>query len=205
MADGGSWVERDAAVVWHGFTQMAAYADNFPVVVDRAEGHYLYDTDGNRYLDAISSLWVNTLGHRVPELDATRPRPDRSRRPHHDARQRQSRGGGTGRSPCSSRPGGRSALPVRGRRRQRGGASTQDCVPVLGESGRLRAHWVPRVRRRLSRRHHRRAFRGRRRLRNRAVRPTALPCVTTRRASPNPTASRARSNCWSSTQRSSRP
>ena len=70
MVDGGSWVERDAAVVWHGFTQMAAYADNSPVVVDRAEGHYLYDADGNRYLDAISSLWVNTLGHRVPELDA---------------------------------------------------------------------------------------------------------------------------------------
>jgi adenosylmethionine---8-amino-7-oxononanoate aminotransferase len=70
MADGGSWVERDAAVVWHGFTQMAAYGDNFPVIVDRAEGHYLYDVDGNRYLDAISSLWVNTLGHRVPELDA---------------------------------------------------------------------------------------------------------------------------------------
>ena len=56
--------------MWHGFTQMAAYADNAPVVVDRAEGHYVYDVDGNRYLDAISSLWVNTLGHRVPELDA---------------------------------------------------------------------------------------------------------------------------------------
>src|SRR5262245_10265811 len=70
MADGRSWVERDAAVVWHGFTQMGAYAANAPVVVDRAEGHYVYDADGNAYLDAISSLWVNTLGHRVPELDA---------------------------------------------------------------------------------------------------------------------------------------
>lgn len=63
------WVERDAARVWHGFTQMATFADNAPLVVERAEGHYLYDTDGNRYLDAISSLWVTTLGHRVPELD----------------------------------------------------------------------------------------------------------------------------------------
>jgi adenosylmethionine-8-amino-7-oxononanoate aminotransferase len=70
MADERSWVERDAAVVWHGFTQMAAYADNAPVVVERADGHYLWDPDGNRYLDAISSLWVTTLGHRVPELDA---------------------------------------------------------------------------------------------------------------------------------------
>jgi adenosylmethionine-8-amino-7-oxononanoate aminotransferase len=63
------WIARDAAVVWHGFTQMATFADNDPVIVDRAEGHDLIDVDGNRYLDAISSLWVNTLGHRVPELD----------------------------------------------------------------------------------------------------------------------------------------
>ena len=65
-----TWVERDAAVVWHGFTQMAAYAGNAPLVIDRAEGRELIDADGRRYLDAISSLWVNTLGHRVPELDA---------------------------------------------------------------------------------------------------------------------------------------
>ena len=63
------WVARDAAVVWHGFTQMAAYADNAPLVVDRAEGHEVIDVEGYRYLDAISSLWVTTLGHRVPELD----------------------------------------------------------------------------------------------------------------------------------------
>ncbi len=63
------WVERDAAVVWHGFTQMSCYADNQPIIVDRAEGRELIDVDGNRYLDAISSLWVTTLGHRVPELD----------------------------------------------------------------------------------------------------------------------------------------
>src|SRR5881227_3711036 len=63
------WAERDAAVVWHGFTDMSAYLDHCPVVVERAEGHELIDTEGRRYLDAISSLWVNTLGHRVPELD----------------------------------------------------------------------------------------------------------------------------------------
>ncbi len=64
------WVDRDAAVVWHGFTQMAAYVDNAPLVIERAEGRELIDADGRRYLDAISSLWVNTLGHCVPELDA---------------------------------------------------------------------------------------------------------------------------------------
>jgi adenosylmethionine-8-amino-7-oxononanoate aminotransferase len=63
------WVARDTAVVWHGFTQMSVFADNAPIVVDRAEGRELIDVDGNRYLDAISSLWVTTLGHHVPELD----------------------------------------------------------------------------------------------------------------------------------------
>src|SRR5918912_2416435 len=64
------WVARDAARVWHGFTQMGDYADNQPVIVESAEGRELVGVDGRRYLDAISSLWVNTLGHRVPELDA---------------------------------------------------------------------------------------------------------------------------------------
>jgi adenosylmethionine-8-amino-7-oxononanoate aminotransferase len=63
------WAKRDADVVWHGFTQMSCYTESSPIVVDAADGHELIDVDGNRYLDAISSLWVNTLGHRVPELD----------------------------------------------------------------------------------------------------------------------------------------
>lgn len=69
MADRDSWVTRDVAVVWHGFTQMECYAGNEPIVVERAEGRELIDVEGRRYLDAISSLWVTTLGHRVPELD----------------------------------------------------------------------------------------------------------------------------------------
>jgi adenosylmethionine-8-amino-7-oxononanoate aminotransferase len=63
------WIRRDAAVIWHGFTQMSTYADNRPVIVASAEGRELIDVEGRRYLDAISSLWVTTLGHRVPELD----------------------------------------------------------------------------------------------------------------------------------------
>ena len=70
MADAQGWIERDIATVWHGFTQMAAYAGNRPVIVERAEGRELIDVEGRRYLDAISSLWVTTLGHHVPELDA---------------------------------------------------------------------------------------------------------------------------------------
>ena len=69
MGDTANWIERDAAVVWHGFTQMSTYATNRPVMVERGEGRELVDVDGNRYLDAISSLWLTTLGHAVPELD----------------------------------------------------------------------------------------------------------------------------------------
>lgn len=73
-----NWLERDAASVWHGFTQMGCYTANRPVIVERAEGRELIDVDGKRYLDAISSLWVTTLGHRVPELDqAVRDQLDR--------------------------------------------------------------------------------------------------------------------------------
>src|SRR6202167_3154484 len=69
-ATSADWVDRDRRRVWAGFTQMATYADNTPLIVDRAEGRDLIDVDGRRYLDAISSLWVTTLGHRIPELDA---------------------------------------------------------------------------------------------------------------------------------------
>ncbi|MDA8185490.1 MAG: hypothetical protein M0035_13905, partial [Actinomycetota bacterium] len=51
------WIARDEKVVWHGFTQMAAFAGSAPVVVERAEARELIDVEGRRYLDAISSLW----------------------------------------------------------------------------------------------------------------------------------------------------
>jgi len=63
------WAHRDARAVWHGFTQMSNYEESSPIIVDRAEGRELIGVDGRRYLDAISSLWVTTLGHHVAELD----------------------------------------------------------------------------------------------------------------------------------------
>ena len=44
--------------------------NSLAVYADRAQNSELWDVEGRRYLDAISSLWVTTLGHRVPELDA---------------------------------------------------------------------------------------------------------------------------------------
>lgn len=60
----------DLAHVWHPFTQMQVWPDDSPVIIDRAEGSWLIDTEGRRYLDAISSLWVTVHGHRRVELDA---------------------------------------------------------------------------------------------------------------------------------------
>jgi adenosylmethionine---8-amino-7-oxononanoate aminotransferase len=64
------WLTRDAAAVWHPFTQHSSWLDDEPTVVDRAEGPWLIDVDGRKYLDGVSSLWVTTFGHREPEIDA---------------------------------------------------------------------------------------------------------------------------------------
>ena len=40
-----------------------------PLVIEKGEGDFLIDTDGNRYLDGVSSLWCNVHGHCVPEID----------------------------------------------------------------------------------------------------------------------------------------
>jgi adenosylmethionine-8-amino-7-oxononanoate aminotransferase len=67
--DSATWLKRDAASVWHPFTQHSVWLDDEPTVVDRAEGPWLIDVDGRRYLDGVSSLWVTTFGHRTPEID----------------------------------------------------------------------------------------------------------------------------------------
>jgi adenosylmethionine-8-amino-7-oxononanoate aminotransferase len=60
--------ERDAHV-WHPFTQMKDWASRDPVVIERARGPWLHDTDGNRYLDGVSSLWTTVHGHSEPAID----------------------------------------------------------------------------------------------------------------------------------------
>jgi adenosylmethionine-8-amino-7-oxononanoate aminotransferase len=59
----------DAAHVWHPFTQMQGWLADQPLIIERAEGNWLIDTDNRRYLDGISSLWVTVHGHRKKELD----------------------------------------------------------------------------------------------------------------------------------------
>ncbi len=59
----------DQRAVWHPFTPHSVYADEHPLMVVAAEGHWLIDADGSRYLDGVSSLWCNLFGHRRAELD----------------------------------------------------------------------------------------------------------------------------------------
>lgn len=63
------WSELDKQYVWHPFTQMEEWARSEPLVIERAEGNYLIDTEGRRYLDGVSSLWVNVHGHQKKEID----------------------------------------------------------------------------------------------------------------------------------------
>ncbi len=62
-------MSRDLASVWHPFTQQSLWPQDDPLVIDSARGSWLYDTDGRRYLDGVSSLWVTVHGHREPAID----------------------------------------------------------------------------------------------------------------------------------------
>ncbi len=57
--------------LWHPFTQQQGWSEGEPpIVIDHAEGTNLYDTEGNVYIDGVSSLWCNVHGHRHPAIDA---------------------------------------------------------------------------------------------------------------------------------------
>jgi adenosylmethionine-8-amino-7-oxononanoate aminotransferase len=70
MVSNGDWLERTQAAVWHPCTQMQHLRDLPPLPIARGEGAWLYDHDGRRYLDAISSWWVNLFGHANPRINA---------------------------------------------------------------------------------------------------------------------------------------
>ncbi len=64
------WSARDLAVLWHPCTQMKDHEDLPMIPIRRGQGAWLEDFDGNRYLDAISSWWVNLFGHANPAIGA---------------------------------------------------------------------------------------------------------------------------------------
>jgi adenosylmethionine-8-amino-7-oxononanoate aminotransferase len=59
----------DKQYLWHPFTQMKDYCEEPPLIIERGEGSFIFDIYGERYLDGVSSLWVNLHGHRREEID----------------------------------------------------------------------------------------------------------------------------------------
>lgn len=59
----------DKQYLWHPFTHMRQWLADDPLIITAADGMHLIDSDGNRYLDGVSSLWCNVHGHRVPQID----------------------------------------------------------------------------------------------------------------------------------------
>ena len=70
MASSTDLARRDLNTVWHPCTQMKDHEWLPMIPIERGEGVWLYDTDGRRYLDAISSWWVNLFGHANPRIGA---------------------------------------------------------------------------------------------------------------------------------------
>jgi adenosylmethionine-8-amino-7-oxononanoate aminotransferase len=70
MTENEQYVARDLAHVWHPCTQMKDH-EHLPLVpIRRGNGAWLEDFEGRRYLDAISSWWVNLFGHANPRINA---------------------------------------------------------------------------------------------------------------------------------------
>ena len=64
------WLARSRRAVWHPCTQMKVH-ETLPLVpIARAQGAWLHDFDGRRYLDAVGSWWVNLFGHANPRINA---------------------------------------------------------------------------------------------------------------------------------------
>jgi len=61
--------DLDKKHIWHPFTQMRDWQNEEIIVIEKGEGCTLIDTEGNRYLDGVSSLWCNVHGHRHPKVD----------------------------------------------------------------------------------------------------------------------------------------
>ena len=70
MVTTSDWIARSLKSVWHPCTQMQHHELMPLIPVSRGQGAWLYDPDGKRYLDAISSWWVNLFGHANPRINA---------------------------------------------------------------------------------------------------------------------------------------
>jgi adenosylmethionine-8-amino-7-oxononanoate aminotransferase len=61
--------EDDRSHLWHPFTQQQGWHDEDAPIIERGDGAFLWDTEGTRYIDGVSSLWCTVHGHRHPAID----------------------------------------------------------------------------------------------------------------------------------------
>ena len=70
MGANDAFIRRDLSVLWHPCTQMKDHEQLPPIPIRRGQGVWLEDFEGRRYLDAVSSWWVNLFGHANPRINA---------------------------------------------------------------------------------------------------------------------------------------
>jgi 4-aminobutyrate--pyruvate transaminase len=71
MAPLSNLAARDVETLVHPYTNLATFRDNGPMVIERGEGVYVYDTQGKRYLEGMAGLWCTALGYGNQELVET--------------------------------------------------------------------------------------------------------------------------------------
>ena len=69
MLDKKILADWDRKYLWHPFTQMKDWMEEVPVIIEQGEGIYLIDTEGNRYIDGVASMWTNIHGHNRKEIN----------------------------------------------------------------------------------------------------------------------------------------
>jgi adenosylmethionine-8-amino-7-oxononanoate aminotransferase len=62
-------IEKDLKYIWHPFTQMKEIEMDKPIIIDHGKGIYVWDIEGNKYIDGVSSWWVNIFGHSNDRLN----------------------------------------------------------------------------------------------------------------------------------------
>ena len=122
-------------VVWHPCTQMKDHEWLPLTPIERGEGAWLYGYDGRRYLDAISSWWVNLFGHANPRINAAITDSTRQARARAPGGVHPRACGATGRAAHAPGSAWPDALLLRGQRVECDRSRAQDELPLLAQPG----------------------------------------------------------------------
>ncbi|MFA6989662.1 MAG: adenosylmethionine--8-amino-7-oxononanoate transaminase, partial [Candidatus Gastranaerophilaceae bacterium] len=62
-------INKDIKYIWHPYTQMKELEEDRPIIIEKGKGIYVWDIQGNKYIDGVSSWWVNIFGHSNDRLN----------------------------------------------------------------------------------------------------------------------------------------